>query len=32
MHPRMPAVNLDPDQIADLTAYLKSLEPRRRLH
>ncbi len=30
MHPRMPAVQLDPDQTADLTAYLKSLEPRRR--
>jgi len=28
MHPRMPAVQLDPDQRADLTAYLKSLEPR----
>ena len=30
MHPRMPAVKLDSDKIADLTAYLKSLEPRRR--
>jgi mono/diheme cytochrome c family protein len=30
MHPRMPTVQLDPDQAADLTAYLKSLEPPRR--
>lgn len=30
MHPRMPAVKLDPDQVSDLTAYLASLQPRRR--
>jgi mono/diheme cytochrome c family protein len=30
MHPRMPVVKLDPDQVSDLTVYLASLEPRRR--
>jgi cytochrome c len=25
-HPEMPQIELDPDQINDLTAYLKSLE------
>lgn len=28
-HPRMPAVPLGPDEIAALTAYLRSLEPKR---
>lgn len=28
-HPRMPTVQLDDDQRADLTAYLRSLDPRR---
>jgi mono/diheme cytochrome c family protein len=28
-HPRMPSVRLDVDQIADLKAYLRSLDPRR---
>jgi mono/diheme cytochrome c family protein len=30
MHPRMAAVRLDDDAVANLTAYLKSLEPFRR--
>ena len=30
IHPRMPAVSLDADQTDELTAYLKSLEPRGR--
>ncbi len=28
-HPRMPAVQLGPDEIEALTAYLRSLEPKR---
>ena len=28
-HPRMPAVQLGPDEIAALTEYLRSLEPKR---
>jgi mono/diheme cytochrome c family protein len=29
-HPRMPQVRLDEAQIGDLTAYLESLQPKRR--
>lgn len=28
-HPRMPAVQLGPDEVTALTAYLRSLEPKR---
>lgn len=28
MHPRMPTVSLDVDEVAALTAYLRSLDPR----
>lgn len=28
-HPRMPTAVLDPDEVAALTAYLRSLEPKR---
>lgn len=28
-HPRMPAVSMGPDEVTALTAYLRSLEPKR---
>lgn len=28
-HPRMPVATLDPDEVSALTAYLRSLEPKR---
>lgn len=28
-HPNMPVARLDPDEVAALTAYLRSLEPKR---
>jgi mono/diheme cytochrome c family protein len=27
-HPRMPSANLDADEVAELTAYVRSLDPR----
>lgn len=30
LHPRMPQVDLDPDQRSELKAYLRSLEPKGR--